>query len=98
MAKEWTVEIHVRGVNEVFRQSGVVDKLGDMGRKIAAEASALTNEQYPNNGYEMSHYGSDLYTTTHGTTGVFVHPNTNLGREAQARHNVLTKAMNAARG
>ena len=90
--------MHVKGVGETFRQSGVVNKLDDMGRVTAAEASALTDEHYPDNGFEKSHYGYKRYTTSHGNTGVVVAAETYLGRVAQAKHNVLTKAMNAARG
>ena len=99
MAKsDWEVKIHVKGVGDTFRQSGVVGELESMGNAIANEATALTNEHYPDNGFELSHFGVERYTTTHGNVGFSVYPRTPLAKRAQAEHSVLTQAMDAGRG
>ena len=90
--------IHERGVGEVFRQSGVVNKLESMGRAIAAEASALTDEHYPKNGIEKSHYKSEQYKTSYGNTAIEVKPTNPLAVRAQSEYSVLTQAMDAGRG
>lgn len=98
MASNAEVKLHVKGIGEVFNSSGVVGKLESMANAIANEAQAKTEELYPSSGFERPHYGAKPYTTTHGNTGMFVTAQTPLGREAQARHNVLTQAMDAGRG
>ena len=99
MGSEWTVQMHVKGVGEVFRQAAVVERLESMGRRIATEANDAIQTLYPDNGYNaLDHFGVWKYTTTHGTTGVAVGTQTELAKYAQAHHSTLTKAMNAARG
>ena len=92
------VKIHIRGVEQAFRESGVVEKLEEMAERIADSANEKTNALYPDNGYQKDHFEAKRYKTSHGNTGFIVGSQTKLARAAQAHHNVLTQAMDAGRG
>lgn len=88
---------NMRGVEEVFRSSGVVSDERSRMQRVCDKANELVEELYPNNGYAMPHFVLQQYRTTHGNVGYNVHANTDLAKHAQAKHSVLTRAMDAGR-
>lgn len=97
MASDVRVVIHSNGVGDVFRSGGVVGKLEEMGEAIKNEANSRMVELYPDNRFQDEHFEMHQYKTSYGNVGVSVGTNTYLARVAQARHSVLTQAMDAGR-
>lgn len=97
MAKVERVQIHMRGVEEAFRSDGVVDDMRKRMKRICDEANDKLEELYPNNGYKQPHFVVQEYQTTHGNVGFNVHNFSPLAGHAQAKHSVLTQAMDAGR-
>lgn len=92
------VTIHLRGVEEVFRSSGIVTLMEDSANSICENAISLTEELYPKSGFKVPHFEVQRYTTSHGNVGFNVHNRTPLGGRAQAEHSVLTHSIAAGKG
>jgi len=90
------VEIHMRGVRDVFSQPGVTADLLRRGEAIARQADANVVAL----GYQdTEHHIAEVRTSRKvGTPIVAVHGITHEALAAQARHNTLTNALDAGRG
>lgn len=92
MASNITVKLDSGGAEAILKSSEVADILNTMGKAITDAA----NEQAPEHGYTES----EPFAMASGVTDrayVNVYTRTNLGKAMQAKHDTLTKAMDAGR-
>ena len=112
MANDVKVKMHIAGVKDVLKSSGVVSDLERRGNAIAREATSNAKEHYPNIGYRN---GAEIFvskttkTRKRGLPEVIVfanpgihsgskeNPGAPLGDYAQANHSALTQAISAGR-
>ena len=86
------VEINSREAERILKSREVADKLESMGKAIKNAA----NDQAPEHGY-TEHEPFDMESGTSDRAYTAVYTRTNLGKAMQAKHNTLTRAMDAGR-